>query len=874
MIGISRSSLGYGGSVFVALLVLTWIFPEWWNSLLAANGFIPHGHCYLWKPSLVWLHLVSDALIALAYVAISFTLAYLVYKTRQEIPFHWMFLSFGAFIVACGSTHFMAVWTLWHPTYWLSGALKAITAIASVTTASVLPFLVPQALALVESAKLSEERQSNLETANHQLEALNQQLKDVDQLKTQFFANVSHELRTPLALILGPLEKLLKQETLSQEHSNDLAIVDRNARLLLKQVNDLLDVSKLEAGKVTLDYTQVDLAQLVSQTAANFDGLAQEKQIAFTVETPETLIGQVDVAKVQRILLNLLSNGFKFTPAGGTIRCLLSPSQTDEVWHPEETENPSSSSSDCAILTVRDSGPGVPEALRKTIFERFSQGERGATRRFGGTGLGLAIAKEFAELQAGSIEVGDAPEGGAQFIVALPLKAPSGVAVTSPQTAPEPSPEMTNLVLEELRTEHTTTIAQPEDHIAAGKPLVLVVEDNQEMSRFITSTLAPDYCTVSATNGEEGLAQALSQRPDLILSDVMMPFMSGDQMVRQLRTHPELESIPIMMLTAKSDDELRVQLLRQGAQDFLTKPFSTEELKARVGNLTVVKRVRDRLQQELNSQNQNIEALVEEVSLRRQDLQTALDALQHQSHELAKANRLKDEFLAIVSHELRTPLNAILGWAKILQTRTLDETIVARAFETIYRNAQLQYQLVENLLDVSRLVSSKIRLNSQPVDLKLLIQQVLQAVRPAADAKLIQLQAELDETVAQVYGDRDRLRQIIENLLTNAIKFTPHHGQVWVRLEQQKDGVRLQVRDTGEGISPDFLPYIFDYFRQADSSNTRTHGGLGLGLAIAQQLVNLHNGTLQAESQGKGTGSTFTLTLPALSPANAPMTLR
>ena len=187
MIGINRSSLSYGGAVLITLLAFTWLFPEWWSSLLAANGFIPHGHCYLWKPSLVWLHLLSDAFIALAYVAISGTLAYLVYKTRLEIPFHWMFLSFGAFIVACGSTHFMAVWTLWHPTYWLSGALKALTAIASVTTASVLPFLVPQALALVESAKLSEERRFHLETANRQLEALNQQLAELDQAKTQFF---------------------------------------------------------------------------------------------------------------------------------------------------------------------------------------------------------------------------------------------------------------------------------------------------------------------------------------------------------------------------------------------------------------------------------------------------------------------------------------------------------------------------------------------------------------------------------------------------------------------------------------------------------------------------------------------------------------
>ena len=650
-------------------------------------------------------------------------------------------------------------------------------------------------------------------------------------------------------------------------------MANRNARLLLKQVNDLLDVSKLEAGKIALDYTQVDLAQLVSLTAANFEGLAQEKLIDFTVETPETLVSQVDVTRVERILLNLLSNGFKFTPEGGTIRCILSTTPTDESSHSDGTASPAPISSDWAMLTVRDSGPGIPEAMRETIFERFSQGEGGATRRFGGTGLGLAITKDFVELQAGTIAVGKAPEGGAQFVVKLPLRAPATVAVTISDAAAKPHPEMTDLVLEELRIVRLTAAAQLAAAQAADKPLVLVVEDNLEMGRFIASTLTPEYCIASATNGQVGLEQALSLRPDLILSDVMMPSMSGEQMVQQLRTHPELDNVPIMMLTAKSDDDLRVQLLRQGAQDYLTKPFSVEELKARVGNLTVVKRVRDRLQQELNSQNQSVEALVAEVSLRRRELQTALDTLQHQSEELEQANRLKDEFLAIVSHELRTPLNAILGWSEVLQTRQLDEATMARALETIARNAKSQFHLIENLLDVSRLLGGKVRLNQQPVDLVPLIKKVLQAVQPDADAKMIRLQEELDETVVQVYGDRDRLEQIIENLLTNAIKFTPEQGQVSVHLEQQNQAIHIQVIDSGEGIEPHILPYIFDYFRQADSSNTRRHGGLGLGLAISQQLVHLHNGTLQAESQGEGTGATFTITLPALLPSKTPMHL-
>lgn len=874
MIDINRSNLSYGAAVLLVAFVLLLVFPNWWNSLLAVNGFIPHGHCYLWKPSLVWLHVISDSLIALAYVAISATLAYLVYKTRQEIPFHWMFLAFGSFIIACASTHFMDVWTLWHPTYWLAGLLKVVTSIASVTTASILPFLVPQALALVESAKLSEERRSHLETANHKLEALNEQLKEVDQLKTQFFANVSHELRTPLALILGPLEKLLKQTDLDENNRHDLEIVDRNARLLLKQVNDLLDVSKLEAGRMALNYTQVDLTQLIRLTAANFDGLAQEKQVTFTIDAPESLPAQVDAAKVQRVLLNLLSNAFKFSPNGGRVDVRLSLVNSPASL--ERNNRPRTSDPEKIInyakITVSDTGKGIAPEFLPFIFERFSQGEGGTTRRFGGTGLGLAIAKEFVELQGGTINVCNLPESGAQFTVELPLIAPSNINVSTSVAASSQIEEMANLMVEELKIVNQTKQINQADR--TGKPLVLVVEDNPEMNQFITSTLASEYVTATATNGQEGLEQAIALQPDLILSDVMMPYLSGDQLVQELRTHSELDMTPIVMLTAKTDDELRVQLLRQGAQDYLMKPFSVEELKARVGNLIAIKRVRDLLQLELASQNHDLEALVEEVSLRRRELQIALNALKKQTEELEQANRLKDEFLAIVSHELRTPLNAIVGWAEALRSRKFDEVVTARALETIARNARLQTQLIENLLDISRLLRGKLLLSKQPVDLQSVIETAVQTVQPEATAKSIQLNTHLHADAASVSGDSDRLQQVIENLLSNAIKFTPPEGRVDIWLEQQHGEARIRVSDTGEGIRAEVLPYIFDYFRQADSSTTRKHGGLGLGLAIVRQLVELHSGDIKVESQGEGLGTTFTVTLPLIASSTPPLYFR
>ncbi|MEH2008869.1 PAS domain S-box protein [Nostoc sp.] len=228
------------------------------------------------------------------------------------------------------------------------------------------------------------------------------------------------------------------------------------------------------------------------------------------------------------------------------------------------------------------------------------------------------------------------------------------------------------------------------------------------------------------------------------------------------------------------------------------------------------------------------------------------------------ANRIKDEFLAVLSHELRTPLNPILGWAKLLRTRKFDEPARIRALETIERNAKLQTQLIGDLLDVSRILQGKVRLNLYAVDLKVAIASALETVRLAAEAKSIEIQTVLSNDIGKVLGDGDRLQQVMWNLLSNAVKFTPTEGQVEVRLEQVGLDAQIQVIDTGKGINPEFLPYVFDYFRQADAKTTRVFGGLGLGLAIVRHLVELHGGTVQVESLGEGQGATFTVKLPLL----------
>ena len=247
-----------------------------------------------------------------------------------------------------------------------------------------------------------------------------------------------------------------------------------------------------------------------------------------------------------------------------------------------------------------------------------------------------------------------------------------------------------------------------------------------------------------------------------------------------------------------------------------------------------------------------------------------LESAQAARAEADVANSIKDEFLATLSHELRTPLTSILGWSHLLDNGKLDEEAAKRAVETIVRNAEAQKLLIDELLDISRIIIGKLRLDVGPVQLAPMIESIVDGMRPAADARNIQLRTALDQSVDPIFGDPDRLQQVFWNLLSNAIKFTSQGGKVLVRLERADSNLEITISDTGQGIARELLPYVFDRFRQSDSSSSRTHGGLGLGLAIVRQLVELHGGTVSAESPGEGEGSTFKVRLPVRSVRHEP----
>jgi signal transduction histidine kinase/FixJ family two-component response regulator len=421
---------------------------------------------------------------------------------------------------------------------------------------------------VVVQARAAARASRELKQVNAELAELNHRLTDLDVLKSQFFANVSHELRTPLTLILAPVERLLAEVRDDDPHHLLLEVVDRNARLLLRQVNDLLDASRLESGRIDADYVELSVTDHVRQTAGFFESHAVDLGIEFRVQTDSEMRAEIDAELLNRILLNLLSNAFKVTPEGGVVRC----SARFE------------SSAGSAVIEVADSGPGIPVDLREVIFERFRQLDGGLTRELAGTGLGLSIVRDLVGLLRGDIEVMTAPEGGALFRVALPVAAPPDATVRQ-HTRAEPASRPVGLELLETWRPATDRSGPASVQIDdPTRPLVLVIEDSPDLNELVCQTLAQQYRVHAAFDGETGLAKARELRPRLIVCDVMMPKLSGGDLIRHLRAE-DAGSVPVLVMSARADEGARVALLEAGANDYLAKPFSLTELRVRADNL-------------------------------------------------------------------------------------------------------------------------------------------------------------------------------------------------------------------------------------------------------------------------------------------------
>ncbi|MFN7140513.1 MAG: sensor histidine kinase, partial [Limisphaerales bacterium] len=471
-----------------------------------------------------------------------------------------------------------------------------------------------------------------------------------------------------------------------------------------------------------------------------------------------------------------------------------------------------------------DSGPGIRPEVREQIFERFRQADGGTTRQFGGTGLGLSIARDFVTLHGGTISVSEAPGGGALFQVQLPLKAPEQARVRqSVGIEIEPiNQSVLRGTLEELKP--LSPAPTPKDS-TSDRPLVLVVEDNPEMRRFVAETFADEFRVETAENGQDGLEKTNAIKPDLIVTDIMMPKMGGDQMISEIRTRGEFAEIPIIVLSAKADDALRIKLLRNGAQDYAIKPFAAEEILARARNLISVKTSREQMRQ--------------------------------QSLQLKESKEQMELFTYAVAHDLRAPLRAMSSFAHVIAEdygEKLDQN-AQDYLARINRSSKHLGILIDDLLVFSRIHQSDLPM--EKVSLDKVMENVLNVLSEEIRGK--KAAVSVDAPLPVVMGHRATLEHIINNLVSNALKFI-HPGtapDVSIWAERQGERVRFHVKDQGIGIAPEFREKIFGLFERLHGAD---YPGTGLGLAIVHKGIQRMGGRVGVESE-PGMGSVFWIEL-------------
>ncbi|MEO8905549.1 MAG: ATP-binding protein [Polyangiaceae bacterium] len=1044
-----------------------------------------------------------------------------------------------------------------------------------------------------------------------------EELATLARARTTFFSNVSHEFRTPLTLMLSPIEDM-RAMPLAQEDRERVELLHRNASRLLKLVNNLLDFSRLEAGRIEATYEPTDLAALTADLASTFRSAVERAGLALIVDCPpmpEPVF--VDRAMWEKVVLNLLSNALKFT-FEGSICVQLEAADT------------------FVELRVRDTGTGIPAQEQPRLFERFHRIDGARSRSHEGSGIGLALVHELVQMHFGEIQVLSREHEGSTFSVRVPRGAAHLPAerVRSGNAHPDERPSAQAYVDEAALWSSQTDSEPPPGLTTGSRARILVADDNADMRAYLRRLLREHWDVEAVADGHEALAALRRSPPDLVISDVMMPGLSGFELLRAVRGDAGIASTQFILLSARAGEEATAEGLDAGADDYIVKPFSTRVLLVRVANrLAAAKAARQadeqrrdlyrnfvqapfpvavlrgsehvielaneaileqwgktaevtgkplhaalpelegqpflgllndvyrtgtshhgrgelaklptgtngaledhyynyvysplldkngavegvmmcafdvtdqvKAQQRLEEAREQAEGLAAQLRITSQRLESAqhvggigvfdvdlrggavhwsrelyelmglapnavepspnawrerlfdldrerawdafraatearadrfeielrlkqpdgttrwvrtsssldyddagvptrllgaavdIEALKHVAaareverqrlfsilqhvpavvnflrgpdlvfefahpkaiealggrevlgkplllampehreqpyyarmrrvydtgeaftqqeailrtvvdgresitywdlvylavrdetgkvdgvmtfeldvtpavlsrRELEQTARAKDEFLATMSHELRTPLNAMLGWAQILRGGAQDSTKLDHGLAVIERNAKAQARLVEDLMDVSRIISGKLRLVLKMTDVSAVIEAATEAVRPAADAKHIRLALDLAADVGVTVADPDRLQQVVWNLLSNAVRYTPAEGDVLVTSRREGSHITIAVQDTGVGIPAEHLPHVFERFRQVDSSTTRSQGGLGLGLAIVRYLVEAHGGSIVASSQGLGHGARFVAALPVTIEQNA-----
>ena len=682
------------------------------------------------------------------------------------------------------------------------------------------------------------------------LEQANQKLIELDRVKSQFFANVSHELRTPLTLLLTPLQSLI------QEHKSELAsptrdlllIMQSNGMRLLKLINDLLDLVRLESGKMEVNSEPVDIDRLVHGVANAVKNTAQDRAIKVEVMIDHN-VGTVlaDSDKLERILLNLLFNAIKFTPAGGSIEIRVMRAEHE------------------LLLVISDTGAGISQEQLRFIFDRFWQADTSAQRKNQGLGIGLALVRELVEIQGGQVSVDSELGKGTRFTIRLPYneidrRSTDGVEKTEPSDS-DASPRVSShwdsdgSKLGEIDRQAElypsmallrASLRPVGNDTDSKKPRVLIADDEPDMLLYLKSQLSLNFHVIEAVDGRQAIDKASQFLPDVIVCDMMMPEKSGLEVCRDLRERTYTKSIPILMLTARADEETKLTALAAGANDFITKPFSTTELRVRLKNLVDT----FHLQQKLVRQNQILEATIEQ--LKETEVQ-----LVH-SEKLASLGRMS----AGIIHEINNPLNYAKTGLYVLRN-----TIDSRSTDEKEASLEVLQDIQDGIDRIDRIVSD-LRIFTHPnvtqierIQIAELVTSALRLLSHELQNKIrIENEISSDQTI---WANRNQVTQVLVNLLQNAVYAVEKKANaekpptIWLRAFQDYDHSLVVIRDNGEGILPENLPKIFDpFFTSKDVGE-----GMGLGLSICYRIMQQHGGSIEVRSE-RGVYSEFTLRFP------------
>jgi signal transduction histidine kinase/FixJ family two-component response regulator len=429
---------------------------------------------------------------------------------------------------------------------------------------------------LMRLENLRQNLENIVQERTSELEKKNVKIMEMDQMKSRFFSNISHEFRTPLTLIISPLEDFLVDRELPIHKKDTLEMMHRNAVRLLGLVNQLLDLSKIDAGSMKLNILHHDLHKMLRMISRSFIPLAERKKITYHINIPEEVLNCFfDHDKLEKIVVNLLSNAFKFTPEMGIITCQISC----------ENKN-NGSDTRWVVIKVTDTGCGIPCEQLEKIFDRFYQVEDGWKKEISGTGIGLSLVKELTVLQHGEIHVESDVHKGSTFTVKLPVGKdhlkPYEYIISEDEDTDDQRMIMKYNLSDDLREDAEDSFTLSGSH---DLPVVLVIDDSHDIRRHIRESLSKDFSIKEATNGKEGLEKAIVLVPDLVITDLMMPEMDGLEFCSKLKTDERVSHVPVIMLTAKAELEHKIEGLETGADDYITKPFNSRELNIRSKNL-------------------------------------------------------------------------------------------------------------------------------------------------------------------------------------------------------------------------------------------------------------------------------------------------